>query len=213
MAESQPPWWLTILVGPLIVGILVALVTFVIPKWLSLGKQLSYSIDGPITLLDKLALSASGTTITLMVNGVTVPELFAYKVRLWNSGDSPLKDLPVRLVFDTPEQGFQILEVKHETTPKHEFGKIVEQGSDATSKRFVFELLNPDDEDSITLMTNKSPHLQVYAKAEGLQLALVETTKKSPFDEGFTTVVAIASAFAGMSLQILWVKLYERFLS
>lgn len=133
-------------------------------------KELSYSIEGPITHLEP---DLTGS-LEVMINNISTSYLFEYRVRIWNSGEVPLKNLPIRFVFDTSEGDFKIFEVEHDTKPKYEFGDItkqdIDEDNDAYSRRFIYALLNPKDEDTVTLWTNSPVSLSVYAKSEGLNL-------------------------------------------
>jgi hypothetical protein len=169
MGDTPSKWKRDILIIPLIIGLLVAVFTFLLPKLLDKGKELSYTIDGPTSYVNQQAVG----NITITVNGVATSNLFAYKIRLWNTGGTALRDMAVRFSFSPKRQDFQIFNVSHETNPRFEFGKIEEAGSDATSKRFVYELLNAGDEDTVTLLVNDDAPLSLYAKAEGMKLTQV----------------------------------------
>ena len=107
---------------PVIVGIIVALGGFAIPKIFEKGSQISYSIDGPVAYVDSEAMGSSKIT----VDGVQTPNIYGYKVRIWNSGGRALQSLPGRFDFETKTPDFKIFNVTHETTPKREFGSIKE---------------------------------------------------------------------------------------
>lgn len=85
-----------------------------------------------------------------------------------NSGDLPIKDLPISLIFD-PIEDFEIIASLHETTPKYEFGGINETRNN-NSIRFVYSLLNPADTDLITIIANKLSQPELYAESEGLSI-------------------------------------------
>jgi hypothetical protein len=72
---------------------------------------------------------------------------------------------------------FEVFNVTHDTNPKREFGSIDENGSDLFSKRFVYQLLNPQDEDVLTFITNADAPLSVFAKAEGLKIERVQSSR------------------------------------
>ena len=168
MAEAKSRWWRDLLFIPLIVGLIVAAFTFGLPKLFEKEKQITYEIDGPTTYLDKQSIG----NVSVVVNGVPTLSLFSYKVRLWNSGDQPLKNLPVLVLFETELVlgEFKIFSVGHETKPPHEFGNIMQEDIDQKSKRFIFDLLNPKDQDTISFLTNNSVPLKLYAKLEGLKV-------------------------------------------
>jgi len=166
MPDNKSRWTRDILLIPLIVGLFIALFTYLLPRFFDKGKEISYTIEGPTSYVNQQAAGA----VTITVNGVTTPSLFAYKVRLWNSGSSPIKGLPVRFSFNPGGSGLQVFNVVHDTNPKVEFGKVEESGSDQNSKRFVYELLNPEDEDIITFLINTDAPLTINTKSEGLRV-------------------------------------------
>ena len=160
MAESSSKWFRDLLIIPLIVGAIMALFAFGLPTILEKDNVISYSIDGPITYLDQLSIG----DISIKVDDVPTTYLFSHKVRIWNSGDVPIKDLPIRFIFDTDNKEFKIFNINHSTKPAYEFGKISLQDISANSKRFTYELLNPDDEDIITFLTNSLASLSIYTE-------------------------------------------------
>ena len=172
MTEKKSEWWRSLILM-VIAGIIVAAVALGFQELSEKDtelKELSYSIEGPITHLEP---DLTGS-LEVMINNISTSYLFEYKVRIWNSGEVPLKNLPIRFVFDTSKADFKIFEVEHDTNPKYEFGEITEQDidedNDAYSRRFIYALLNPKDEDIVTLWTNSPVFLSVYAKSERLNL-------------------------------------------
>lgn len=195
MPDNQPTnWRRDLFVIPLLVGLLVAVGTFFLPKLFVKGKRLTYEIDGPNSYVNTTAIP--GVAITL--NGSPVANLYGYRVRLWNSGDASITNLPVQCRFSPTSPDFKILSVKHETIPQQEFGKIDEQGSDNVSKRFVYELLNPVDEDTITLVTNQEASFELYAKTEGLQIDRKKEEETSRLWQYAPIAVVILSSLASL---------------
>lgn len=200
--EKKSNWKRDIFFIPLIIAVLAAIFTYLLPKFLEKGKELSYLVDGPTSYINQQAIG----NISISVNGVSTSRLYAYKVRLWNSGGSPLKEVPVRFSFNPQHQGFQIFNVSHETNPKVEFGKVEENGSDANSKRFVYELLNPNDEDVVTFLTNEDAPLNLFAKSEGLKLVQVtnrEPTKWSSILSVIGIGLGVVSSFISLGLKYI----------
>ena len=164
----------SVVVGPIIVY-----------KYLEKDTDLSCSIEGPkcimnpedrsltrntsgflTELIDAAKWSPSGLTIN--ISGFPTSSLFEYNVSIWNSGDVPLKDLPICFVFDTSESDFKIFDATWKTNPEYEFGEIEVQDINAYTKRFIYSLLNPNDEVTYTFKTSSSASLNVFAKTEGL---------------------------------------------
>lgn len=169
MAEKYSSWIRELLIVPLMVGLIVTAFAFGLPKILADSKEVSYTVEQPLTYLDKVSIGSA----TVKVNDVPVPEVFAVKVRIWNSGDLPLKDIGIRFDLTSHDKDFSILSVNHNTQPSKEFGGIAEQGSEGQSKRFLYQLLNPKDEDTLIFLTTAKANLEVYAKAESLSVKAV----------------------------------------
>lgn len=203
--NEQSNWRRDILVIPLIVGLLVAVGTYFLPKLFEKAKKLTYSIEGPTPYVNTTALPG----VSINLNGVQVSSLYGYRIRLWNSGGASITKLPVQCRFSPTSADFKILNVKHETIPKQEFGKIDEEGSDDVSKRFVYELLNPNDEDTITLVTNQEVPLAFFSKAEGLQVDQQKTEEPLGFKSYATTIIALISVLSSL-LTIIFRQLGER---
>ena len=197
MAESK--WTRDILLIPLIVGVLVALFSFVLPQVFSKGKRLSYSIEGPITYFNDPLMP----NIAISVNGKPASTLFTYRVKIWNSGDVALNDLPVRLQF-APVKPFAVFAASHATKPPAEFGRIDEVGSTPTAKRFVYELLNPGDSDLITILADQPARVQVFAKAPNLSLENETPSDPTSWMDWlavFGAVIAALSSLLSLSLK------------
>ena len=192
-------WIRDLLLIPLVVGVIVAVFQFGLPLFFEKSNELSYSVDGPLRYLDDPAIGH----VTVEINGVEVKNLTAYKVRLWNSGDIPLKQLPVRIAFDTNNANFEIFSVSHKTKPELEFGKVLEEKVSDTQRRFVYELLNPEDEDTLTLLANDEPPLNVYAKSENLGLRKVEARTSEQGNRWFGWLGCV-SAITGALLALLF---------
>ena len=197
----MPKWVRDYLLLPLVVGLVVAAFTFGLPKLFADKLELSYEIDGPTAVLDDPAIQQ----VQIEVNGITVSDLIAFRVRLWNSGDRAIKNLPVRVVFDAQAPDFSILNATHQTTPAFEFGRIDELEATPKSRRYKYELVNPGDEDVITFLANGSATLDLYAKGEGLTVNRRErTTEARPFGDltvVFAWVVATVASFLAFFLR------------
>lgn len=199
MAEEPTHWRRDALVIPLVVGLLVAIATYFLPKLLEKGKQVTYTIDAPTAYVNTTAVSG----VSINLNGIPVNNLIGYRVRLWNSGGIPVSNLPVQIRFTPKSPEFKILNIKHETVPKQEFGKIGEENMNDSSKRFVYELLNPKDEDIITIVTNEEAPIALYAKAEGLRLVQQKIEEQSWLARyGWIVSLAVAT-FASLLTSVL----------
>lgn len=175
MANASSTWKRDVLLIPLIVavgsGLVIWAAGYFLPRLFEKGKRISYAIDGPTPYVNPSAAN----TVKITVGGVETSNIYGYKVHLWNSGSVALQNLAVRFAFESSAADFAVFNVTHETVPKEEFGKIEEIGSDKVSKRFVYELLNPKDEDTLTFLTNVAAKLSVFTKAENLKTEFIES--------------------------------------
>ncbi len=179
-----------------------ALIALLVQYLTSTAKELSYMVDGPIAYADDDRPIGS---VEIRVDGVPVPNLYTYTVTVWNSGDEPLRDLPLRLVFGSGSEEFKVLSIKHTTRPAHEFGRIDDApGMDRNQRRFVFELLNVGDRDTISVVTTHDAGVRVFSKIAGL--TLVDATDREHrgeqsnewiFDE---SVALLCAALIGLVL-------------
>lgn len=137
---------------------------------------------------------------------VNVNDLRIYRVVLKNSGNMPLKDVPLRLIFGAGDD-FQILSVDHKTLPEHEFGVIEDDFSNKSQPRFKYSLLNPKDEDAIILLVNQPATLDAVVKTEGITKHTSRPDNRRFLSPATVGVIAIASAFIAMLLQTLLLKM------
>lgn len=193
MTNEKSEWWRDPkIIFPIIIIVLMIAGIFVQPfvsqKLSEKDKELSCSIEGPKCIMNledrSLTLNTSGFStelidvakwssqrgLTLNISIFSTSSLFEYNVRIWNSGDVPLKDLPICFVFDTSESDFKIFSATWKTNLEYEFGEIEVQGINAYTKRFIYSLLNPNDEVTHTFKTSCSASLNVFAKTEGVSL-------------------------------------------
>ncbi len=201
MENEKPRRWQELLLTTVLAGVVIAFVQFVLVKLSKEEKELSYLIENPITYLEPQDIG----NLKVEINDVPTSYLFAYRVRLWNSGDFELKNLPVLCVFNSKLKDFIVFDIRHDTRPKYEFGKILEEDPDAHSKRFTYSLLNPGDKDMITLLTNSLAQLNIYVKSEGVSVKNVKPLLK---DTKITLIIVVAFALLSTVLPTLiyWVR-------
>jgi len=188
-----------IFIIPLIVGVIVAIVAFGLPKFFSESKELSYTIEGPISYLDDPSIGK----VTIEINGVKTDKLYSYKARLWNSGNLTLKKLPIRFVFAPKKKDFKIFSVNHNTVPKYEFSPIASKIVDDHSRRFIYDFLHPKNEDVITFVTNKSPNLDLYINAEGVSIKMARPAEEGIFNRKYVSIIVSVIAFIGALLSTI----------
>jgi hypothetical protein len=198
-------WKRDALVIPIVVGLVLAVFTYILPKLAEKGKQLSYAIEAPLPYVNRTL-----PDVMITIRGVQANNVVLQKVRIWNSGGQPLSNLPVRFQF-TPQT--KILSLAHATTPPVEFGEIKEQGSDAMSKRFLYALLNPHDSDTVTFLLDRPGGVDVYARAEGLELR--KEVEKAPAQRSlFLSIAAgtiglVASIISAVAMKIIAVRAHR----
>ena len=181
--ETGAKWWAGVLFVPIVVGIVLAIVTYVLPKLFEPKNELSYTIETPQSI----------EGLKLNIENVPVAALYVYKVRLWNSGGNALKSLPVLFRFDSSPSDFKILNASHTTKPAYQFGDIQEEQPDQVSRKYTYSLLNKDDEDKLTFLTNRTGNVSVFAKSESLSVKPVaaNATGESWWEKsGKETVIA-----------------------
>lgn len=176
MAEKNS-WVRDYFAVPLIVGLLLAAFVYLLPKFWGDSKELSFTVDPPLAYLDRNSLGNA----SVKVNDSPVPAVFAAKVRIWNSGNLPLKDLAVRFELTSADKDFRILSTNHNTQPAKEFGAISEGGSEEQSKRYIYQLLNPKDEDTLIFLTTAKADITIYSKAENLSVKSVAPNNQGEF--------------------------------
>ena len=197
----------------LVVGIIATFIgtvlasLFVLPLQHSFEKnseielEYSYSLEYPKMLFDKLTIGNANVEI----NDVNTSSLYRQSIRIWNSGKIPIKDLPILYVFETQSPTFRIVDVTHNTNPKYEFGKISLIKEDQHSKKYVYDLLNPNDEFTIAILTNEKAPQSVHSKVEGLSTILVIPPEEdSPLPEFIKSIII---SFITVILLIVELKL------
>ncbi len=170
MTEGRRRWIRDLLVIPTVVGLIVAVVNFSMPLLRKASMELSYCSNEPKISFDTALME----DVELQVNGTETPLLVAQSIRAWNSGGDPIKNLAIKYTFATDSSSFRILGHVHSTKPSQEFGAIVLAEDQVQSKKFVYELLNPGDEFTVSYLTNALVPVSVYAKSEGLKLRKVQ---------------------------------------
>ncbi|MEQ8638437.1 hypothetical protein [Gimesia maris] len=149
-------------------SIIVALLTFTLTYYFSNKyKEISYVIE-PTDVFLKNPLT---NKVEITVNGIPVKEVFSHRIKILNSGDLPVTDVPFTFSFPIDKKvntDFKIINLSYSTIPRMEFGKIeeVKKGDDAMGMKVA--LLNPGDEINVSIITNQDIQPEVYSKAEGV---------------------------------------------
>jgi len=188
---------LKLVIVPIFVGLIMATFQLVIPTLLEKDLELSYFIEGPKTYIDKGTIG----DVKLEINDIETPYLVSQSVRIWNSGELPIKALPVTYIFENSSSNFKIFAVKHNTKPEYEFGNISTLKADQNSIRNLYELLNPNDEITVTFLTNERVSLSIYTKAEGLSISKYKPVEGIPPIYGW--LISTISALLAIIFTIL----------
>lgn len=149
-------------------GIIIALITFGLTYYFSNKyKEISYIIEPT----DVFLKNPTTNKVEITVNGIPVQEVYSHRIKIQNSGDLPIRDIPFTFSFPLDEkdkEDFKIINLSYSTIPRKEFGKIeeVKKGEDAMGMKV--ELLNPGDEINVSIITNQKIQPAVYSKAEGV---------------------------------------------
>ena len=181
-------WLRDLLIIPIIVGIIVAVFQFVLPELIENDLELSYLQEEEKLHFDKSTVGNA----KLEINDIETSYLYSKSIRVWNSGEIPIKNLPIKYVFETSDPTFEIFVVTHNTKPKYEFGNISLTEKDLYSEKYVYELLNPGDEFTISFLTNGEAPQSIYTKAEGLNVKKVSPTQEEKAPLSIFTSVAIS---------------------
>ena len=169
------------------------------------GKQSTSS--EPLKPADPRVPSAPRLGIGVQMD---LDQLQIYKVTIRNSGNSPIKDLPIRLVFEEPSEKFSVFTILHKTNPAHEFGAI-KSDHNMSSPRFIYELLNPGNEDVITVLASEKRQLRVYAGGEGVSLDVRTASETAPANIYIFIIIAfVGGAILGMVILYVMMRFRDR---
>jgi hypothetical protein len=113
------------------------------------------------------------------------------------------------LRFDSSPSDFKILNTNHTTKPAYEFGSIQEEQPDQVSRKFTYALLNKDDEDQVTFLTNRPGNVGVFAKSENLTVKAVSPTAESRWEKyssPFAVIGGVIISLFSVASQYLFVQ-------
>lgn len=154
---------------PLIVGLIVALIQFGLPYIFGDKKELTYKIFEPVTYFDKNSVG----DLNIVINGVESNALFSNQFIFENTGQIPLKDIPIIIHFSNQDTLFKIYNYTLQTEPLIQFGNIEKQLKQ-TDLSLKVELINPKDRIFVNVLTNTKRESKVYSKSEGMILSKAE---------------------------------------
>jgi hypothetical protein len=187
---------ISIIVAPIIVGIILAFFQFGLPVIFEKKSEISYSIGDPIINIDKETMG----NIDVRINNVSTPRIVGQPVHIWNSGGLPIEKLPITYVFNSADRDFVILAALHSTKPLYEFGAINLTSSNNNTRRYIYDLLNPKDEFIITFLVNDYAQVDIYSKKAGL---VVRQDAKSKNYSEYVTYFGMIIAFLSAIITII----------
>jgi hypothetical protein len=186
-------WLRSFLISILVAG-LTAFLTYIIPKTLNRGKQLSYQLDGPITYFD--TQEGNFNNISIEINNKPISSLHLYQIKIINSGDLPITQFFIRFVFSDIRNDIEIFSISHQTTPEFEFGVVSDQVLDDNSIRIYYKLMNPNDEDVVSILTDKPLPIEFFSKTEGVKIKQMQNNGLQNKPEVFLIISFLASLLA-----------------
>ncbi|HAQ19375.1 MAG TPA: hypothetical protein DCR40_09120 [Prolixibacteraceae bacterium] len=173
---------------PLIVGLIIAGIQFGLPYFFGDKKELTYKIYEPITYFDKNTVGE----LNIVINGIESNALFSNQFLIENTGQIPLKNIPITIKFDTLDSLFKIYNYTIQTQPPLEFGNIDKKLS-RTNLSINVDLINPKDKILINILTNSRNKSGLYSKSEGMILSKAEIKEEKKEDK-FSFLLALLAS-------------------
>lgn len=167
MAEEKS--WLDFWVFPWVAGLALALILYGLPELTRGRKTVTLFLDGPFPCLDTRTAEGS----SLAVNGKSETALYAYRVGIRNSGRDPLSRVPLAVTFNVDRPEFSVLNLHSRMGSGPMKSRVSVQEPDARSRQIVYDVLQPREEDTITVRTNSSakPRLSCRQEDVGVRFA------------------------------------------
>ena len=200
MVEKNRNWMRDLLIVPLIVGLTVALIQYTFPIIFEKEFELTYSIEEPKLQIDKNTIG----DVKVEINDIETSTLYSQSIKFWNSGEIPIKSLPIKYVSENSNPTYKLFFVSHTTKPKYEFGNITMVEITPLSQKYIYDLLNPNDEFTITFLTNEEATQNVYLKVEGLNVKKIE----QPQDR--TKTIIYFAVFIALFTEIVTVMIISK---
>jgi len=144
------------------------------------NKELSYTIEPADVFLKNPTINK----VEITVNGVPVKEVFSHRMKIWNSGNLPIKDVPFTFSFPIDKENdseFKILNLSYSTIPRKEFGKVEEEKKSGAEMGMRIGLLNPGDEIIVSIITNQNIQPRFYSKSEGVAVVQGSNSKEKTY--------------------------------
>jgi hypothetical protein len=146
------------------------LITFLITRYFREKKSLAYQIVSKMSLID--VNPKVRDKIKIDYDGKPAENIFSFKVRVINDGNTPIKDQPILFEFD---KSAKVLVADYNTKPEREFGEIRRDDTgELNEAKFVIDLLNPKSlkeeiEFNFITVDNKNDNIEIISKGENLR--------------------------------------------
>ena len=99
-------------------------------------------------------------------------ELYAYKLRLKNSGDISFKNLFAHIAFSTDDEEFKVAIYSHFTSPKSMREDIERlDSSDSKNLKFRYATFNPGEQDVITVLASGPCSFGIDLRGSGYSIS------------------------------------------
>jgi len=158
---------------PIAVGLIIAIFQYILPLINQEKKELSYRLDSSISLIDQEKTNG----ISIRINGEENKSIYFNRIEFVNSGQIPLKQIPIKIRLSNIDTNLKIYKRIITTEPKLEFGRIIDSVTANSISMFV-DLINPKDKITLDILTNRKPEIEVYSKSEGMSFKKLEAEKK-----------------------------------
>jgi len=106
----------------------------------------------------------------IMTKGLGSVINYEHRIYVWNTGNQVIKDFPVRFVFNTKLNDAKIVSINHSTKLEGVFGDIRSERRNDKTILFTYDLLHPDDEDEVTIVTEKPVGIEPRGDKEGVNI-------------------------------------------
>jgi hypothetical protein len=167
-------------------------------------RELSYKADNPIPLIDQEKING----INITINGEENKTIFFSRITVENTGQIPLKNIPINIKFISSDSTFKIYNRIISTEPKFEFGDIHDSVS-KKSLKILSDLINPKDKIIIDVIANRKSETEVYSKSEGMSFKKIEPEKTENKYQFIITIIAsiLSTLFAFIILRKKIIKI------
>lgn len=102
----------------------------------------------------------------IQANGISVPSLTTVRLRIHNTSDKVVNDIPIHVQLVESSEDFALLALGHNPNPEIAFGTIRTEKRDEKSLVFTYEVLKPKEQDEVLFVVTCPPEVKLYTKAD-----------------------------------------------